>query len=65
MIPELLDALRALLTQTIISEEAHMPHALPSPQAGQEASKDKPMADITRKPQEGVMVSKQRKTKNG
>ncbi len=45
--PELLDALRALLTQTIISEGAHTPHALPSPQAGQEASKDKPTADIT------------------
>jgi hypothetical protein len=42
--PELLDALRALLTQTTISEEAHTPHALPSPQDEGEANKGKPMA---------------------
>lgn len=48
MTPELLDALCALLTQTIISEEAHTPPALLSPQAGQEASKGKPIADLTK-----------------
>jgi hypothetical protein len=33
--PELLDALRALLAQTTVSEEATMPFALPSPQGEQ------------------------------
>ena len=36
--PELLDALRALLAQTTVSEEATMPYALPSPQGEQEAN---------------------------
>ena len=33
--PELLDALRALLAQTTVSEEASGPYALPSPQGEQ------------------------------
>ena len=35
MTPELLDALRALLAQTTVSEEASAPYALPSPQGEQ------------------------------
>ena len=37
--PELLDALRTLLLQTTVSEEATMPYALPSPHGEQETNK--------------------------
>jgi hypothetical protein len=44
--PELLDALRALLAQTTISEEASTSHALPSPHAEREVSTDEQQANI-------------------
>ncbi len=44
--PGLLDALRTLLAQTTVSEEATMPYALPSPQGEQEANKDERRANI-------------------
>ena len=47
--PELLDALRALLAQTTVSEEAPTPYALPSPQGEQEANKGEQRANIAQK----------------
>jgi hypothetical protein len=44
--PELLDALRALLSQTTVSEEAIVQYALPSPQDEQEVNKSKQRANI-------------------
>lgn len=49
MTPELLDALRALLAQTTVSEEAPTPYALPSPQGEQEANKGEQGASIAQK----------------
>jgi hypothetical protein len=45
--PELLNALRALLSQTTVSEEAIMQYALPSPQDEQEANKSEQRTNIT------------------
>jgi hypothetical protein len=47
--PELLDALRTVLAQTTVSEEATMPYALPSPQGEQEANKGEPRANVSQK----------------
>jgi len=44
--PELLDALRALLAQTTVSEEAPTPYALPSPQGEQKANKNEQRTNI-------------------
>ncbi len=47
--PELLDALRALLAQTTVSEEAPTLYALLSPQGEQEANKGEQRANIAQK----------------
>lgn len=45
--PELVDALRALLTQTTVSEEASVPYSLPSPQGGKEANQGEQRVSLT------------------
>ena len=50
MTPELLDALRALLAQTTISEEATTSPALASPRSEREVSTDEQQANIAQEP---------------
>jgi DNA-directed RNA polymerase specialized sigma24 family protein len=52
--PELLDALRPLLAQTTVSEEAPTPYALPSPQGEQKANMGEQWANLS---QEATGVS--------
>ncbi len=59
--PELLDALRALLAQTTVSEEATMPYALPSSQSEQEANKGEQRANLA---QEGTGESDNEQVSN-